>query len=196
MKSGPRLIAILAVAGALSLAALYLIARPQSNDSSPDEASPAAQQAVSAGYRSEKTPLPDAVFQNDRGETLSTADFRGRWILLNLWASWCLPCREELPSLDRLQAQLGSKEFEVVAVSMDRNGMEEAEAFLLEAKATHLALYGDPTSKMMFVLKAVGLPTTFLISPKGEIVGRFVGPVDWDTPQTRELIQSAISPGN
>ena len=191
MTSGPRLIAILAVAGALSLAALYLIVRPQGNDLEPEgtvKAVQASPDAAAGNFRAEKAPLPDVSFQNGEGETLTLASFRGKWVLLNLWATWCTPCREEMPSLDRLQGELGGSDFMVVAVSMDRNGVALAKGFLAEVKAEHLALYADPSSKMMFAFKVFGLPTTLLISPDGEIVGRFVGPVEWDKEGPRAII--------
>lgn len=194
MKSGPRLIAILAVAGALSLAALYLIVRPEGNGAAPDGPSKAAQTVPEPGlgqFKPERSPLPQASFQDGEGKTLTMDAFKGRWVLLNLWATWCTPCREEMPSLDRLQAEWGGEDFTVVAVSMDRNGASLAKAFLAEVNATHLALYADPSSKMMFAFKAFGLPTTLLISPEGEIRGRFVGPVEWDDPSARRVLEEA-----
>jgi len=197
MKSGPRLIAILAVAGALSLAALYVIVQPEGNGSPPKgmpETARTAQEAIFGQFKAERTPLPEASFEDGEGQKLTMDAFRGRWVLLNLWATWCAPCREEMPSLDRLEAELGDEDFTVVAVSMDRNGVELARKFLAEVNVTHLALYADPSSKMMFALKAFGLPTTLLITPQGEIAGRIVGPVDWDAPASRAMLEEARAP--
>jgi thiol-disulfide isomerase/thioredoxin len=193
MKSGPRLIAILAVAGALSLAALYLIVWPEGNGLGPSGVGATPEGAALSNYMPEKAPLPDAGFENGKGEKLTLKAFQGRTVLLNLWATWCAPCREEMPSLDRLEAQYGGPGFVVVAVSMDRNGIDLARNFLAETKIRHLALYADPSSKMMFALKAFGLPTTLLISPQGEIVGRFVGPVNWDETDPRRIIEAALA---
>ena len=87
-------------------------------------------------------------------------------MLLNLWATWCLPCRKEMPALDRLQAELGSDKFQVVAVSVDRTGLAGARKFLDETKTGKLALYADPTARMATTLRAAGLPATLLLDAR------------------------------
>ncbi len=113
-------------------------------------------------------------------------------MLLNIWASWCVPCREEMPQLDKLQAELGGKDFEVVAVNIDRGGGDKAKKFLDETGATHLAPYTDPSGKLFAAVKAVGMPTTLLIDRDGKEIGRLVGPADWGSADAKRLIEAAI----
>src|SRR3546814_2217971 len=101
-------------------------------------------------------------------------------ILLNIWATWCGPCREEMPTLDRLQARLGGPDFEVVALSIDRAGIAVVSEFYDEIRVQHLAEYIDESAKAAGQLNAVGLPTTLLIDREGQEIGRQVGPAEWD----------------
>jgi len=137
--------------------------------------------------------LPELSFAGPGGETKILADFKGKIVLLNIWASWCVPCREEMPQLDKLQAELGAKDFEVVAVNIDRGGADKPKNFLAETGATHLSLYTDPTGKLFSKLKAVGMPTTLLIDREGHEIGRLVGPANWDSPDALALIKAAIA---
>ena len=113
--------------------------------------------------------------------------------VVNFWATWCAPCRKEMPALDALQQKLGSPDFEVVALSLDRQGAETARAFLNETKATNLKLYVDPTAKTLDGLKAVGLPATILIDREGREVGRLLGPAEWSSPEAIALVTSVLS---
>ncbi|HET6159940.1 MAG TPA: TlpA disulfide reductase family protein [Dongiaceae bacterium] len=103
-------------------------------------------------------------------------DFHGKVVLLNIWATWCGPCREEMPTLDRLQAQLGGPDFEVIAMSIDRGGFEAIRKFFAEVGVQHLAMYLDSTMDASSVLSAVGLPTSLLIDRDGTEIGRLIGP--------------------
>jgi thiol-disulfide isomerase/thioredoxin len=113
-------------------------------------------------------------------------------VLLNLWATWCLPCRKEMPALDRLQSTLGSEQFQVVAISVDRTGLPGAKKFLEETKTPNLALYADPTARLTSSLRAAGLPATLLIDKEGREIGRLLGPAEWDGEAAKRLIQSVI----
>ena len=113
-------------------------------------------------------------------------------MLLNLWATWCLPCRKEMPALDRLQAQMGSDKFQVVAVSVDRTGLPGARKFLDEAKVANLTLYADPTARMAATLRAAGLPATLLLDREGREIGRLLGPAEWDSDDAKRLIGAAM----
>jgi thiol-disulfide isomerase/thioredoxin len=136
--------------------------------------------------------LPEFSFAGAGGETKSLADFKGKIVLLNIWATWCVPCREEMPALDRLETGLGGEAFQVVAVNIDKGGADKAKTFLEETGATHLQLYTDPTGKLFVALKAVGMPTTILISRDGKEMGRLVGPADWASAEAKRLIEAAI----
>ncbi|MFM7084017.1 MAG: TlpA family protein disulfide reductase [Hyphomicrobium sp.] len=139
----------------------------------------------------EKAPLIEFLDQD--GVTRSLSDFRGKNILLNLWATWCVPCREEMPSLDRLQKDMGSDEFEVVALSLDRAGKHAAEKFFSEINIQNLRLYVDSTMKAGNALRAVGMPTTILIDKDGNERARMPGPARWDSPETKALILQALN---
>jgi len=137
--------------------------------------------------------LPEIAFTDGDGKPKSLADFAGKVVLLNIWATWCVPCREEMAMLDKLEAELGGKDFQVVAVNTDRGGGDKPKAFLAETGATHLALYTDPSGKLFSKLKAVGMPTTLLLDREGREIGRLVGPADWDSPEALALIKAAIA---
>jgi thiol-disulfide isomerase/thioredoxin len=137
--------------------------------------------------------LPDFSFAGAAGATKSLADLKGRVVLLNIWATWCVPCREEMPQLNALQAELGGKDFEVVAINIDKGGPDKARKFLEETGATHLTLYTDPSGKLFSKLKAVGMPTTLLLDRDGQEIGRLVGPADWASAEAKRLIEAAVA---
>lgn len=143
----------------------------------------------------EPLPLETIAFTDGDGNQLSLADFEGRVVLLNLWATWCAPCREEMPALDALQAEAGSDDFLVLALSLDRGGLEKPRDFLEEIEIKHLALYHDKTGRMGTKLGAFGLPTTLLIGRDGKSLGRLVGPAHWDDPDAVALVQAAVAAG-
>jgi thiol-disulfide isomerase/thioredoxin len=136
--------------------------------------------------------LPDVSFVDGIDTVRTIKDFKGKVVLLNLWATWCAPCRKEMPSLDRLQAELGSDKFEVVAVSVDRSGATGARKFLESIGIKKLALYAEPTARLGSTLKAIGMPTTLLIDSEGREVGRLTGPAEWDSEDAKALIRSLL----
>lgn len=138
-------------------------------------------------------PLPEISFQDSDGKPRTLGDFRGKVVLLNIWATWCVPCRKEMPTLDRLQAQLGGPDFQVVALSMDRAGPDVGKKFFAEIGVRNLALDIDPSSKAMFALGVFGLPTTVLIDREGKEIGRLVGPAEWDAPEMIDFIRSQFA---
>jgi thiol-disulfide isomerase/thioredoxin len=138
-------------------------------------------------------PTPDLRFVDTGGRSLSLADFRGKVVLLNIWATWCAPCREEMPALDRLQAQLGGERFQVVALSVDVQGAPIARRFYDEVGIKALPLYVDPTAKAAFTFNVPGLPATLLVDRAGQEIGRHLGAVKWDSPEVVERLRRAIS---
>lgn len=148
--------------------------------------------AASAVYYASSSPskgtkeVPDLQFQDGTGRTYSLAEFRGRVVLLNIWATWCAPCREEMPALDRLQAKLGGADFEVVALSIDRQGTEAVRKFFADVGVKSLQIYIDPSAQAMSKVGAVGVPMTLLIDRDGREIGRRAGPAKWDTAQSIE----------
>ena len=138
-------------------------------------------------------PLPDIAFQDGAGKPLKLSDWKGRVVLINLWATWCAPCRKEMPDLAKLQKELGSDQFEVVAISVDRKGAEASSAFLNETGAGNLSLYVEPTTKIVSELQSAGLPATILVDRQGRELGRLLGPADWASPEAQALVKAALA---
>jgi thiol-disulfide isomerase/thioredoxin len=138
-------------------------------------------------------PLPDLHFQDAAGKPLGLSDFRGKLVVLNLWATWCIPCRQEMTTLDRLQVQLGGPSFAVVALSMDRAGTAAVDPFFRQVKVRHLAAYLDAGGEVAGRLGVLGLPTTLLIDAKGRELGRIVGPAEWDSAEMVAYLRNLIA---
>ena len=140
--------------------------------------------------------VPDIAFQDAAGKPLSLAHWRGRTVLLNLWATWCVPCRQEMPALDALQQRLGSPAFEVVAVNIDTRNLDKPKAWLKEVGISRLAYYADPSAKTFQDLKAIGkafgMPTTLLVDPQGCELGALAGPAEWASDDAVKLIEAAL----
>lgn len=143
--------------------------------------------------REKPQPVPEIRFADAEGRVRMLADFRGKVVLLNVWATWCVTCREEMPTLDRLQAALGGPDFEVVALSIDRAGPEAVRRFYTEIGIQHLSLRIDASAQAMSTLGVVGLPTTLLIDRQGRELGRLIGPAEWDTPEMIAFLKSAVA---
>ena len=133
------------------------------------------------------------AFDDASGLKTTIASFSGKTILLNLWATWCVPCRAEMPALDKLQAQLGSDRFSVVPIDIDTVRLDKPRAFLKEIGATSLPYYADNTADILQSLKQdttiLGLPTTILIGGDGCEIGTMAGPAQWDSPDAKALIE-------
>jgi thiol-disulfide isomerase/thioredoxin len=144
----------------------------------------------------EPRPVPATRFQDASGRQLTLADFKGRVVLLNIWATWCSPCRKEMPTLDRLQAALGGPSFEVVALSIDRDGVGVVRSFYDEIHVQSLAVYIDPSTEVMQTLSIIGVPTTMLIDASGREVWRRLGPETWDAPDMVAILRETIAQAN
>ena len=142
--------------------------------------------------------LPDLAFEDVDGKAKKLSDWRGKTVLLNLWATWCVPCRKEMPALDELQAKLGSKDFEVVAVNIDTRDPEKPKNFLKEAKLTRLGYFTDQKAKVFQDLKSVGralgMPTSVLVDAQGCEIGTIAGPAEWASEDAVKLIKAAVKP--
>lgn len=125
-------------------------------------------------------PLPPLSFVDGDGAAVTLADFHGRIVLLNVWATWCVPCRKEMPALDRLQGKLEAADFAVVPLSIDHRGRDAVERFYREVGLTSLRLYLDPSGKAPYTINAFGMPTTLLIDRDGRELGRVIGAAQWD----------------
>lgn len=137
--------------------------------------------------------LPPFTFMDAEGKERTLEDWRGKVVLLNLWATWCAPCIREMPHLDRLKAALGSEKVDVLAISVDRGGPDKPRAFRERTKVKHLEFYQDPTAKLGFALKVIGMPATLLLDAQGREIGRLVGPAEWDSAEAIRLIKAHVT---
>ena len=139
--------------------------------------------------------LPELTFTDAAGQPRRLTDFRGRTVLLNLWATWCVPCRKEMPALDALQAKLGGDKFQVVAVNIDTRNLDKPKTWLGEVGVKRLSYFADPSAKVFQDLKAVGkaigMPTTLLIDRQGCELGVLAGPAEWASDDAMKLIETA-----
>jgi thiol-disulfide isomerase/thioredoxin len=201
-------VAVMALCGTLAvLAGVYGIARLRSNP-----AAAACERAVETAGRiaplahgevaaltMAHTPfrVPNLTFKDAEGDERTLKDWRGRTILLNLWATWCVPCRKEMPALDALERELGGPNFEVIAVNIDTRDPGKPLAFLKETGVTHLAYYSDPSARVFQELKlagkAFGMPTTLIVDRSGCEIGEMAGPAEWASADGIKLVSAAVS---
>jgi thiol-disulfide isomerase/thioredoxin len=146
---------------------------------------------------SEPFRVPSLTFTDAQGRPRSLEDWRGRTILLNLWATWCVPCRKEMPALDALAGKLAGPGFDVVAVNIDTRDPEKPKAWLNEVGITRLSYYADPSAKVFQDLKvagrAFGMPTTLLIDPQGCEIGTIAGPAEWASEDAVKLVAATLA---
>ena len=138
-------------------------------------------------------PVAAISFVDSQGKQRSLSEFKNKVVLLNIWATWCVPCRREMPALDRLKIALGGVDFDVVPLSIDRGGIDVVKKFFVEVRIQKLAMYLDSSGKATRELSALGIPTTLLIDRKGREIGRLIGPAEWDSPEIVEFIKRVIS---
>jgi thiol-disulfide isomerase/thioredoxin len=186
-------IAIIAAVIVAALASVLISGREQ--------ASPSSSALVEAAYplvagQVQNFILADALelapvlaFQDADGKPVRLEDFHGQYVLLNLWATWCGPCKREMPSLDRLQAILGGQNFRVLALSEDRTGTEDVKSFFAKIGIENLVIYIDETASSSRKFGFSGLPGTILIDPQGKMVGRMMGPAEWDSTEAVALLR-------
>src|SRR4051812_43172297 len=142
--------------------------------------------------------LPDLSFEDADGKPKKLSDWRGKTVLLNLWATWCVPCRKEMPALDALQTRLGGKDFEVVAINIDTRDPDKPKNFLKDANLTRLGYFTDTKAKVFQDLKnigkALGMPTSVLVDGQGCEIGTIAGPAEWASDDAIALIKAAVKP--
>jgi thiol-disulfide isomerase/thioredoxin len=140
--------------------------------------------------------VPDLTFLDASGTQKKLSDWRGKTVLLNLWATWCVPCRKEMPALDALQAKLGGKDFEVVAINIDTRDLEKPKTFLKETGIKALGYFSDDKAKVFqelkLVGKAFGMPTSLLIDGNGCEIGTLSGPAEWASDDAINLVKAAL----
>ena len=187
-----RLRAALALAGLAVLVAsvvgIYLATEERS-------ASPVTAPHTGVGWASSPQPVPDIRFQGADGKPYTLSNFRGKVVLLNVWATWCAPCRKEMPALDQLQQKLGGAEFEVIALSIDSGGPAAVRRFYDEMGIRSLAVYVDASMEGTGKLRALGIPTTLLLDREGRERWRKSGPAEWDSPEIVESLRAKLRGG-
>ncbi|GAB4129872.1 MAG: hypothetical protein Kow00104_15450 [Rhodothalassiaceae bacterium] len=191
MKKPLLILAFLAIV----LPSIWVAREITSHDEEQDAGSAAA--AIGTGglagfvYEKPRPAAPDSVLVGEEGET-SLAEYRGRVLLVNFWAEWCAPCREEMPTLAALQATMDSEAFQVLPVSVDRAPPARAQEKLEEFGGSGLRTLTDPRMVLMGAFGVAGLPTTILLDREGREIGRLVGPADWNSTEARALISRAL----
>jgi thiol-disulfide isomerase/thioredoxin len=142
--------------------------------------------------------LPDLVFEDAEGKPKRLSEWQGKTVLVNLWATWCVPCRKEMPALERLQSKLKGPNFEVVAINIDTRDPEKPKNFLKDANLTSLGYFNDQKAKVFQDLKAIGralgMPTSVLVDGKGCEIATIAGPAEWDSDDAVKLIRAALQP--
>lgn len=203
-----RNLIVAGLAGAIvAAAAVYVIAAPGGNISNAQSctvelaaakaAKPHAKGEVAAFIPAQAPlKLDDLLFKGNEDQDIAMTSFAGRTVLVNLWATWCAPCRKEMPALNDLQVDMGGEDFEVVAINLDRGGPEKPKAFLQEVGATDLTYYHDSSNDILKTLRtkarATGLPTTILVGPSGCEIGTMYGPAEWASDDAKALIRAAM----
>lgn len=210
-----RMLALAAVAGLVAGAAAVYVKETGSGNGAATETADAARCAATGAKIASVTPflkgqvaamspadparpLDGLVFNGPDGKAMSLTDIPGKTTLVNLWATWCVPCREEMPALDALQKELGSDRFEVVAINIDTGDDTKPKAFLTETAITSLAYYRDASMGVFNTLKkeglAFGLPVTLLVDEAGCLIGGMNGPAAWDSADAKALIGATVAP--
>jgi thiol-disulfide isomerase/thioredoxin len=139
----------------------------------------------------EKQNISDLKFKDNEGKEISFSDFQDKVLLVNFWATWCAPCIKEMPSLDRLKKKI-NKNFDVIAISVDRDGVKKVKNFFNEHKITNLGKYFDIKNSLAKEMNLIGLPTSFFINKKGDLIGYFKGDMEWDNDTVIEFINYLI----
>lgn len=157
----------------------------------------AAAEAVRAGEMqklnfADPKALPEFELVGMQDEARSLSEFQGKWTLVNFWATWCSPCRHEMPSLDALQGALGGEDFTVVTVATGRNAVPAITEFFAEAGVTRLPVLRDPKAQLARQMGVAGLPVTVILNPEGQEVGRLIGDADWNSADAQAVIAALI----
>jgi thiol-disulfide isomerase/thioredoxin len=140
-------------------------------------------------------PATDVPFQNGKGDAVTLADYHGKVVVVNLWATWCAPCIREMPTLDTLQSELGGDDLHVIAMSQDREGEPIARPFMETNEWSNLDLYVAPNLAFARAAEVKGLPTTLIIDKQGREVARLQGTAEWDSAEVRSVLEKLIDEG-
>ena len=190
MKAG--IIAAVIITAVAAVASVALL-RPQRASAPVTVATPKADSGVTKLHWAEQPqPAASTPFLDRDGNTKTLADFAGRIVLVNFWATWCAPCVKEMPTLDALQQALGGDQLAVVAISQDREGARVAAPFMAENHWDHLALYTEPAARFAKDAAIRGLPTSIIVNRQGQEVARLEGTAEWNSPEMHAALKKLI----
>ncbi len=147
-------------------------------------------------FHSAPQPVSEETFTDAAGTVTSFADYEGKYLLVNFWATWCAPCRKEMPSLDRLQAELGSEMFEVVPIATGRNPKPSLDKFFAEAEIMNLPILLDPKQTLARDMAVLGLPITLIVDPEGNEIARLRGDAEWDSDSAKAIVKALTEPAS
>lgn len=191
-----RTIAVVGLAAlGMALVGAWLSMRTSSTHGGNGAATGEASQRLGIAVLASPRAVPAFSFRDEHGAPHTLQEFRGKSVLLNVWATWCAPCRKEMPALDRLQAQLGASTFQVLVLSLDREGVPLVKKFYDEIGIKALPVYVDSTTESMGKLGILGVPTTLLIDREGLEVARYTGPAEWDSADVVAMIRRHLRLG-
>jgi thiol-disulfide isomerase/thioredoxin len=197
------------VGAAIGYAAVYGIGGLQRNGSGDPTCRPAVDlsrriaplahgEVAALTMATEPLKIPDLSFEDSTGQPRKLSDWRGRTVLVNLWATWCVPCRKEMPALDGLQGKLGGENFEVVAINIDTRDPEKPRNWLKDIGLSRLSYFSDQKAKVFQDLKgigrALGMPTSVLVDGAGCEIATIAGPAEWASDDAVKLIEAALKP--
>ena len=203
-RSVRRRLALIGAIGLTVIAALILVyelativnkpaGAPEVATSGSAAAAPVPLSSQPFSYLDQPAAVPEIKFVDGSEKPMSLADFRGRAVLLNVWATWCLPCRKEMPSLDRLQQKFDPAKFLVLTLSIDRAGIPAVKKFYTDLGLKSLGIYVDQSSAALHQLGLIGIPATLLINADGKEIGRKLGPAEWDSPEVVAALREHLS---
>ena len=179
---------VLAVLALISAQTLYMKETPESKAAGVQKAVPSGPGPENFVTHARAKNLPDMALQMADGTPTNLQAHQGDWLVVNFWATWCAPCRKEMPQLDALAKRYQGRGVKVIALSVDRGGAGTPEKFLNELGVAHLTRVYDPSYKSARAAGLIGLPTTLLVSPDGQEIGRLAGEADWDSAQVHALL--------
>jgi len=144
-------------------------------------------------FHADPRPVPEAELVDAEDGIHHLSDWQGKWVLLNFWATWCAPCRHEMPALDRLEAELGGDGFAVLPVATGRNPLPSITRFYDETDLAHLPILRDPTQTLSRGMAVLGLPVTVVLDPEGREVARLTGDAEWDSDSAKAILRALMA---